>query len=219
MNSRTLVVLVAASLALGSCSKWQHGVAVNGTVFSQVKIDDHGFTIGLLTRETVIGDRLCKQGWVHMHPNGVVAAFTASEPVPFGKFMIQSDTWVKQDERGIVTICAFPRATDVQGHWCRGTGGPKGVQTAFYPGGTLKQYYPVCDVLIDGMPCRAGAFNGWIELHENGRLKSALLDADLEREGQHYRRGTRVEFDTEGRIVPKVDSPVEIRIGECGMAS
>src|SRR5687767_6491482 len=137
MNMPTMICLMAGSIGLIGCSDWQYDVSIEGLAFSQVKVDRDGFTIGLLARETAIGDRPCKRGWVHIHPNGVIAAFTAAQPVPFGKMTIPSDTWIRQDERGIITLCAFPRATEVQGHWCRGTGGPKGVQTAFYPSGAL----------------------------------------------------------------------------------
>lgn len=191
---------MTACLALAGCYAWERNVTTNGSTFSQLKIQEDGFKIGLLTHATVIGDRPCKPGWVHFHPNGVLAAFTASQPIPFGLLTIRADTWIRQDPRGLISLCAFPRAVEVQGHWCRGTGGPKGVSTAFYPGGALQQFFPLRDVGIDGVNCRAGLVHGWVELHDNGRLKSCLLAEDLEREGQRHRRGTRVELDVTGRI-------------------
>lgn len=90
----------------------------------------------------------------------------------------------------------------VQGHVCRGTGGPKGTQTAFYPSGALKQFYPARDTRIDGVPCRTNVFSGWVELHENGRLKSCLLSEEWESKGTRYRRGTRLEVAADGKPLP-----------------
>ncbi len=78
---------------------------------------------------------------------------------------------------------------EVQGHHCRGTGGPKGVQVAFHPGGALKQYFPVRPMRIDGVPCDMGLVRGWIELHEDGRLKSCRLAEDFARDGETFRKG------------------------------
>lgn len=215
MSTRKVVAFPGAILAfaLTACAQLQPTVNVGGTEFSQVKVDRRGFVIGLLPEDTRIGDRLCKRGWAHVHPNGVVAAFTAAEPFAFGQLVVPAGTWVRQDDRGHITYCAFPTATLVQGHWCRGTGGPKGVTTSFYPSGALKQFFPERSVVIDGVPCRTGIFHGWVELHENGRLKATLLDAEFERGGRRYRRGTWIEFDQDGNVVPPLATPAERPVG------
>ncbi len=199
MHARLWLGLLAAGL-LGGCSGWQRDVTLHGVRFSRVKVEPQGLTIGWLEQATEIGGRPCQRGWVHLHASGAVAAFTNAEPLALGALTIPRGTWVRQDELGTVTVCAFPEAMEVQGHACRGTGGPKGVQTAFYPGGALKSFFPVRDAVVDGVPCRASVFNGWIELHANGRLKSGLLSAELERDGRRLPAGTRVEFDPEGRV-------------------
>jgi len=209
MNSRLRWVLFAVSLGLAGCSDRQHDVIVQGIAFDHVKIDRRGFTIGLLARDTGIGGHLCKRGWVHLHLNGVLSAFTAAETERFGRVAIPAGTWIRQGEQGVITACALPRNLEVQGHWLRGTGGPMGVTTAFYSSGALKQFFPVRATRVDGVPCRAGLIHGWIELHENGRLKSGLLDEDLDRNGQHYLRGTRLEFDADGRVDAKFEHLVD----------
>jgi hypothetical protein len=198
----TLCLFQAAALLSAGCFDWQHDVSVQGVAFSKVRVEGNGLVIGLLKEDTLIGGRPCKRGWVHLRPNGVPAGFTASREIDLGRFRIPAGTWVFQNEAGVVTVCAFPRDTEVQGHRCRGSGGPKGVQAAFYPGGALKQYFLSHDIRIQGIPCKAGSFDESIELHENGRLKGCVLSEELARDGRIYHRGTRLRFDPDGRIIP-----------------
>ena len=200
VNAKALFGLAIVVAAWADAADARRSVAIGAADASQVKAQSGGLTISWLTRDTLIGDRLCRRGWVHVHPNGVAAAFTNAEPLPLAAVTIPRGTWIKQDEHGTITVCAFPEPIEIQGHRCRGTGGPKGVQTAFYPSGALKLFFPVRDVVVDRVPCRASLINGWIELHENGRLKSCLLDEDLERDGRRVRRGNRVEFTEDGRL-------------------
>ena len=170
--------------------------------FSKVRREGNGLLIGELKEDTVIGGRPCKQGWVHLLPSGVPVGFTASREIDLGRIEIPADTWVFQNKDGVVTVCAFPRNLAVQGHLCRGSGGPKGVQTAFYPDGALKQFFLCGDTQIQDVPCRAGIFDETIKLHENGRLKSCVLSDDLVRDGHAYPKGARIRFDSDGRIIP-----------------
>ena len=170
--------------------------------FQKAKVDQRGFVIGFLPGDTTIAGRPCKQGWVHLHPNGVPAGFTASKDIVLDRFPIPPQTWVFQNEGGIVTVCSFPRDMDIQGHICRGgIGGSEGVQTAFYPNGALKQFFAPHPVRIDGVPCGASAFQPGIELHENGRLKSATLSEDFERDGRIHHKGERLRMTSEGRVL------------------
>jgi hypothetical protein len=41
---------------------------------------------------------------------------------------------------------------------------------------------------------------GWIELHENGRLKSCRLADDLVRDSRKLRKGTRITLTPDGKI-------------------
>lgn len=191
-----------AVLLLVSCSEWQYDVTVKGVAFSKVKIEQRGLVIGVLKEDTIIGGRACQRGWVHIHSNGVLAGFTAAKPIDLAKFTIPAQTWVFQNAQGIVTVCAFPGDTEVQGHVCRGSGGPKGVQAAFYPSGALKQYFLRRDTTIQDVPCQAGVFEQSVELHENGRLKACVLSEDFTRHGRIHPKGKRLQFDAEGRILP-----------------
>jgi hypothetical protein len=195
-----LILLQAASLLLAGCSDWKYDVAVQGVAFSKVKIEDNGIVIGQLKEDTLIGGRPCKQGWVHLRPNGVPVGFTASREVDLGRFTIPADTWVFQNDDGVVTVCAFPRDVEVQGHLCRGSGGPEGVQAAFYPSGSLKEYFLRHDTRIQGIPCKGGLIRQSIKLHENGRLKECVLSEELVRDGHTCPKDTRLRFGSDGRI-------------------
>lgn len=196
------LALGVAALIIVACSQWQYGVTIKGVAFNKVRINERGLVIGVLKEDTIIGGRPCQRGWVHLHSNGVPAGFTAAKPIDLTRFTIPAETWVLQNSNGAVTVCAFPRDTEVQGHLCRGSGGPEGVQAAFYASGALKQYFLRRDTKIQDIPCKAGVFNQSIELHENGRLKACVLSESLERNGQTYQRGERIQFDPEGRILP-----------------
>jgi hypothetical protein len=202
MKLRSLIAFGIAVLLFAGCSKWQHNATVNGIAFCKVKIDERGLLIGVLKEETTIAGRRCQRGWVHVHSNGVPAGFTAANPIDVGEFTIPAGTWVFQNVDGVVTVCAFPRDTEVQGHLCRGSGGPTGVQTAFYASGALKQYFLRRDTKFQEIPCQAGLFDQSIELYENGRLKACVLSESLMRDGRAYPRGKRIQLDPQGQILP-----------------
>jgi hypothetical protein len=196
------VLIVFAALLFAACSEWQYDVTVKGISFGKVKIDERGLVIGILKEDTTIGERSCKQGWVHIYPNGVPAAFTAAKPIELAEFTIPVGTWVTQNHAGVVTVCAFPRDTEVQDHLCRGSGGPKGVQAAFYSSGALKHYFLCRDTKIQSIPCKAGLLDEGVELYENGQLKACKLSERLTRDGQTYKRGTRIQLGPDGQILP-----------------
>jgi hypothetical protein len=183
---------------LVSCSDWRYDVTEGEIAFRRVR-ESGQLRIAELKSDAVIAGRPCRRGWVHLHRNGQPAAFTAATEIRLPRLIIPARTWVLQNETGTVTGCAFPTDIEIQGHRCRGTGGPKGVQVTFHPGGDLKQFYPARDVIIDGVPCDSGLVRGIVELHENGRLKRARLSRDWTSAGRLFRKGTRLDFDADGR--------------------
>ncbi|RXK55291.1 hypothetical protein ESB00_05170 [Oleiharenicola lentus] len=181
-------------------ASWQRNVTLHGVLFTKVRTDAAGFHVGEIDTETVVGGRACRPGWLHLHPDGTPAAFTAAHEIALPRLTIPAGTWVRQDTAGNITTCAFPTDTTVQGHLCRGTGGPKGVQTAFYPDGALKQFFPVRPTTLDGVPCAPGLVRGAIELHANGRLKSCLLGDTWVHAGRKLRKGTRITLTADGQL-------------------
>lgn len=195
------LVFTGLLLASGFGAGWQRDVTLHGVLFTKVRTGTDGVHIGEIDTETVVGGRACRPGWLHLHPDGTPAAFTAAHDLVLPRLTIPAGTWVQQDASGAVRICSFPTDTTVQDHLCRGTGGPKGVQAAFYPDGALRQFYPVNPVVIDGVPCATGLVRGSIELHPDGRLKSCLLARDHVIAGVKHRKGTRLTLAPDGRPV------------------
>lgn len=201
MTPRRLVFPFLAVLAL-----LVGGPAAAGTTAPGHE-DQERVTIRRLDADATVGGRPCRAGWLHLHPNGTPAAFTAARAIPLDRLTIPAGTWVAQDPAGRVTRCSFPHDTVVQGHLCRGTGGPKGVQTAFHPDGALWRFFPPQPVRIDGVPCATGLLSGWVELHANGRLKSCRLAEAITRDGRRLPRGLRVGFDDTGRLLAPATPP------------
>lgn len=202
-TSRFQLVLAALLLPLAApAAPRQDEVTLHGVVFSKVRTGADGLHVGRIDTETVVGDRACRPGWLHLHPDGTPAAFTAARDLTLPRCTIPAGTWVRQDASGTVTVCAFPQDTVVQGHVCRGTGGPKGVQTIFYPDGALRQFFPVETVEIDGVPCAPSLLRGMVELHPDGRLKSCLLARDHRIAGVKHRKGTRLNLNPDGTVRP-----------------
>jgi hypothetical protein len=166
----------------------------SGTNFNDFRQEKNGIKIGRLKEDMVIGGRPCKKGWLHLHANNVPAAFTAAHEIEEGRLKIPVDTWVLQTAEGVVTTCAFPRDTEVQGILCKGTGGAKGAQVAVYPSGALKQVFLARDMRIQEVPCAADAISGAVEFYEDGKLKSCLLSESYTRDGAVHKKGTRLQL-------------------------
>ena len=198
-----LLAFQAAALAFGGCFQWQFDVTKQGVAVSRVRVEDDGLVSGELKADTVIGGRPCRKGWVHILPSGVPVGFTASKELDLGRLKIPANTWVFQNKDGVVTVCAFPEDIEVQGRVCRGSGGPKGVQTAFYPDGSLKEFFLTEDTRIDGIPCKAGIFDEAVMLYENGSVKRCVLSGDYVQDGRMFPAGTQLGFDPAGRAIPR----------------
>jgi hypothetical protein len=185
---------------LAGCAVWHENVELHGVKFQRATVDSKGLVIGYMEADAVVGGRPCRKGWIHLHPNGTPAGFTASQDIALPRYTIPAGTWVIQNPDGIVTVCAFPRDVEIQGHVCRGSAdGPTGVQTAFYPNGALKQFFAPGPVTIDGVPCRSSLFEPGIELYENGKLRRAVVARDFTLEGQVHHQGEPIQLASDGR--------------------
>lgn len=202
MKSPGLWILFAIVLlpAVAFSAPWQRNVTLHGVMFTKVRTGDDGIHVGNIDTETVVGGRACRAGWLHLHPDGTPAAFMTAREIVLPRVTIPVDTWVMQDATGTITTCAFPADLMIQGHGCRGTGGPKGAQVTFYADGALRQFFPTRPTIIDGVPCATGLVHGSIELHPDGRLKSCLLSRDHVIDGVKYRKGKRLNLTSDGKV-------------------
>ncbi len=201
------VAICAAALAMTTgCSDWKKNVELNGVLFQKVRFGKDGLTIGCISSDQVIAGRPCRQGWVHLYPNGELAGFTASQEIQLTRFRIPAGTWVFQNSAEVVTVCAFPGDVEIQGHLCRGgglLGGSEGVQTAFYADGALKEFFAPKPAHIDGIPCGGSLFQRGIELCEDGHLRGATLSEDPTIDGQVFHRGERIQLTPDGHLAAR----------------
>lgn len=196
------IALFVSSLS-GHAAEWKKNTTIDGIAYDKVKVEADGKVIGYLAAATEIRERPCARDWVHLHPNGELALFRLQRDLALPVLKLPANTWVFQNISGILTGCAFPNDTEVQGLLCRGTGGSKGSQVTFYESGRLKGFFAAKPTRIDGVLCDTGLIKGHIELHENGRLKSCLLAEDLKRDNQTFTKGNRVWFDETGKTQPE----------------
>lgn len=87
--------------------------------------------------------------------------------------------------------------------------------TIEYPGGILASATPTADVRIQGVPC---AKDATLTFHRNGRLAFAVLAHDYVANGETIPAGTRVGFETDGRMSTWIatrdtDLPTRVLLG------
>jgi len=194
-----MISIIALAICSGCLREWDQDVVRNGTHFKKLRVNSD-MAIGVLSEDTVMEDYTCQKGWVHLTGDFRVRAFMTAKPVVYGAVTLPTGTWIQVREDSTFGPCALPGNMDIQGHLCKGTGGPKGVQTCFYPSGQLSFYFASKDVVIDGIPCIASVLHP-VKLHENGHLRQCTLSRAAVIEGTGHARKTTVRFDEKGQVV------------------
>jgi hypothetical protein len=206
MKKTVLIAAIAVLLlALYGCKErytaWEKDKTVNSIEFSKVRFGlietDTVTIIGFLKQPTVINGYPCSADWLHMEKDGKLLLFKLAEAKEIHQVAFPKDTWVQFNDGNLVVV--FPADTVIQGFFCRGGGGVKGVQTAFYKNGNLKSFYSNKNLVIDGVNCISNPMNP-IGLHDDGSLRYCTLAEPLEHDTGEYKKGTRIEIDEEGHI-------------------
>jgi hypothetical protein len=174
--------------------------AIGGLPLQKIKLLKSGTITALLKAPTTIKGFPCAPGYIHFAPSGNLRAFTLAEATAVQGNDIPKGTWLQLDEALMLKYCSFPTDTMIQGHLCRGTGGPKGVSTSFYPSGRLKGFYAPTSIDIQGIPCKASLFSP-IYLFENGRLKECTLSRARTVGGKSLPKGARAIFSESGELL------------------
>ncbi|MBN1905201.1 MAG: hypothetical protein JW927_08910 [Deltaproteobacteria bacterium] len=192
-----IIILI---IIFSGCKNWEHNVERNGIHFKKISQSDAGTIIGYMTEDHDIDGFPCEKGWIHFREDTQLQLFQLSKDFMYKGTLLPAHTWFLFPYRDVTGyICAFPYDYKVQGYICEGSGGPKGVNTAFYDSGKLRSFYPAEEIAIDGVPCKATLFVN-INLHENGNLKSCKLAEDYHANSKTIRKGMLIEFDENGNM-------------------
>lgn len=203
---QTAVWNLLFTLIVTSChgyyTVWEKNKEINGIRFQKLRYGirdgDTLAIIGYLKTETQVAGYPCRADWIHFSKNWDLKLFRLSDEATINDFKYPKDAWIRvTDDRTV--ICVFPQATRVQGYLCKGGGGAKGIQTAFYQSGRLRSFFSDDAIWIQGIKCKGGVFS-IIGLYENGNLKQCKLAQATEINGVQYKKNTKLLLDEGGRV-------------------
>ncbi len=206
-RNSTCLILLLNLFFLFSCSscdllfRWQKDVEMDGINYKKLRHSKSRTIIGYLSKDSVVQGYPCKAGWIHFYEDSTLQNFTLLDSMTINNVDIPAKTWVTLSEQGVLVRCAFPENIKIQGYWCRGSGGPKGVMVSFHPNGKIKRFFAPKSVEIDGVPCKGSIFH-IIGLHDNGRLMECSLARSVELQGVNYKKGKKLYFDKKGNALP-----------------
>lgn len=193
-----IAMAVAGSFGVTGCKNWQYDVVKNGIHFKKIHQSKAGTNVGYMTENRMVQGFPCEKGWIHFKGWQLVSC-QLSENFTYNDSLLPEHTWIHlpyhDDRTGY--ICSFPYDYELQGYLCGGSGGFKGTHTGFHDSGKLRSFFPTEDVIVDGVPCEASLFAN-VNLYENGKIKSCKLAENYQADGKTYKRGKKVEFDSDG---------------------
>ena len=196
------LLVIVISCSYGQYTSWEYDKKVNNIDFAKIRYginnNDTSVIIGFLKNKTVIQGYPCGADWVQFNKNWELTLFRLDDKIVINNFGFPKNSWIRQNNDKLV--CAFPNDTVIQEYLCRGSGGPKGVQTSIYPNGKLESFFTKDNIKIGEINCKGGVFNNII-LYDNGLLKECTLSEDQIIKGISYKKGTRINIDLNGNII------------------
>ena len=190
--------LIICCALLAACGVWEQDVERGGFGFSKYRLDEPtGMHLGVLAENVNVDGFICAKGeWAHFRGDWSLELCRLATAYRLGAVELVAGIWVMPREDRLVV--AFETNTPCQDYTCRGTGGPKGVQTVFDWEGRLIEFFPASDTEIDGVLCRA-SLTAIVQLHPNGRLKRCVTAAAVTVGGRAFARGATVSLDAAGQ--------------------
>jgi hypothetical protein len=199
------LLVIVTSCSNGHFTSWKYNEKVNHIDFAKIRygINHHDTTVivGFLKSKTVIQGYPCGADWVQFSKDWELTLCRLDDKTVINNFGFPKNTWIRPNNDKL--ICAFPNDTVIQGYLCRGSGGPKGVQTSLYPNGMLESFFSKGSIKIGDINCKADVFNN-IFLYDNGLLKECTLSEKQRIKGILYKKGTRIVIDLEGNVTQKI---------------
>jgi hypothetical protein len=189
--------IIAAALSLVACTN-SETVELNGAPLSDYRQEASGVHVGRLATASTFDGVACGPGWAHFYPDWRLRACTLAEPLALERFVLPAASWVIFQEQGSISV-AFEHDADCQGHVCRGTGGPAGIQTEFYPSGGVRSFFLRDASLVNGVLCAADLLAP-VELYEDGAIRRCKLAETTRIAGTTLQAGTVITIDPAGEI-------------------
>ncbi|MDP4267686.1 MAG: hypothetical protein Q8880_09675 [Bacteroidota bacterium] len=181
----------------GGYTSWEKNKTVRNIEFDKlrysVKGKDTTTIIGYLKHDIEYKQYPCSKGWIHFSKDWKLKLFCLSRDFEINSNCFKKGTWIRYNDKEDL-ICVFPEQTLIQGHLCRGGGGPKGITTSFYPNGRLKSFYPPEDIEINNILCKSSCI-GPVYLKEDGSLLECTLSQDVNFNGVTYSKNTRLNIE------------------------
>jgi hypothetical protein len=145
-------------------------------------------------------------GSVEYYQDGKLTSCTLAREDTLSGQPLPAGTIVHLTPEGYLDWCFLQQNTVIQGHLCRGSGHE--FMTGFHPNGQLKTAWLAQDEIIQRVPCAKYRFMSVLFgggertlFDENGRLRYCTLSDNITIEGQNLRKGDKVLFDKNGKLV------------------
>ena len=139
----------------------------------------------------------CKN-WIGFGKDGRLSQFQLAEPREIQGLSIPENSTVFLNRNGQLASCWLSRNTEIQGLLC--DGGIMKVTTVFHTNGTIACCFLAKSALIQNIPCEASVLDP-VYFYESGKLKSCTLSESIVVEGRKYKKGSKVSFDENGRLI------------------
>jgi hypothetical protein len=201
INNLLVLGLIIASTCLSGCKNCEYNVEKNGIHFKKINQSENGTIIGYMTENHEIWGFPCEKGWIHFKENWKLKSFQLSKEFTYNHTLLPAHTWIHlpHHEEQTGHVCSLPFDYEIQGYLCGGSGGYKGTHTGFYKSGRLKSFYPPDDLTVDRVPCKATPFV-YVDLYENGHIRSCKLAEDHQVDGVTIKKGELINFHENGKI-------------------
>ena len=118
-------VILLLLMACGYTS-WEYNRSLHGIEFEKIRYavndQDTLSIIGKLKHNTLIEGYPCAADWAHFTGDWKISLFQLSDSATIQNISFSRDTWILFRNGQLMAV--FPKDTEIQGHLCRGGGGP-----------------------------------------------------------------------------------------------
>ncbi len=139
-----------------------------------------------------------RKGKVSIYANDALQSFTLFKDFHVKAVMVPKGSWVQLYHNGYPEFITLKADNEVNGmtagckpkvlHW----------HLSFYNDGSLASFYPVEDILIDGLPCKKQT---GVDFYPDGKLWMCHLAKDFIHNSKVFPAGTHIIRNKEGQLM------------------